>query len=550
MKRKAIGRRRGAEACGVLSAFVLAVSAGHAQISNVRTEQTGAAFVPLHSYVMAESHDDLLFFGGLSGMGFHSRARDGRTTFPSDSFNREIYLYDPDTQTTQSASVTTLPAPLNKFLVSTNAQGVQYGNRLYIYGGYGPEPATESWETWDTIIEVDLSAVRDAILSSLDLPESAFTIRHSTAAQVAGGALVKIGAYFALIGGSNFTGNYGDEPNFSNVYPEQIHVFDPTASLVNPIRTYTDPQYRRRDGNVTLVTLGPAGGSQRPGFLVHIGVFKPGNEVLPEVWEHPLVYDTQSRQVSLDINFTQMMNQYEAPRVSFHSARKGENYIITLGGLSGANWDGQGFVPNITIPWVTDVTMLTMRDTNVISETVVGATLKPVTNAELVLNPDLPRNALGQLDWDAMVAGEVLLGHFYGGVEAVNPGNSARTNASPLVYAVYATIDKFKLSASELHIGQAATLSVTRAQPRARVYFAYSIRGSGPTFVPSIGLSLNLSQPIVVIGQKTANAQGAAVLTLTIPPSTPPIDVWLQAVERESDGVYVKSNAIATHINP
>ncbi|MCC6906320.1 MAG: hypothetical protein IT430_00135 [Phycisphaerales bacterium] len=520
------------------------------QISGVRTEElTGASFVPLQSYIMAEAGGDLLFFGGLSGMGFHSRARDGRTTFPSEDFNREVYLYDLDTQTTLSASISTLPSPLSEFLVATNAQGVQYGETLYLYGGYGPAPSAQSWATWDSVIQIDLAAVRQAILDGADLPESAFTVRHSAEAQVAGGAIIKLGPYFALVGGSNFTGNYGDEATFSNVYSNEIHLFDPAASLVNPIRTYTDDQYHRRDGNVTPVMLGAAG-NQRAGFLVHIGVFKPGNEILPEVWEHPLIFDSQSRQVTLDVNFTQMMNQYEAPRVSFHSAARGENYIITLGGLSGANWDGQQFVRNMTIPWVIDVTMLKMRDSAVVSETVVGATLKPVTNAELVPNPDLPHNALGQVDWDALVAGEVLLGHFYGGIQATNPGNSAVTEASPRVYAVYATIDKFALSATALHAGQPATLSVTRADPGARVYFAYSMRGGGPTYVPSIGMSVDLSQPIVIAGQKTADAQGTAALTVTVPSGAPPIDVWLQAIERGSGNVYTKSNQVASHIEP
>lgn len=549
MMQMTIGQTQTALAGTVAVSLLMATTPAGAQISGVRTEQTTAAFEPLQSYCMGETQGDLLFFGGLSGMGFHSRARDGRATFPTEKFNRRVYLFDADTQTTLTAPIAPLSTALQNSLTATNAQAAQIGDHLYIYGGYGPVPDTESWATWDSIIDVNLTMVRDAMLNSLDLPESAFALSNAPVAQVAGGAMAKIGPYFALVGGSNFTGNYADESTFSNVYSNQIHIFNPASSLTVPVQTYTDDQYHRRDGNVTLVTLGSPG-NQRPGFIQHIGVFKPGNEILPEVWEHPLIYDTQSHQVVLDVNFTQMMNQYEAPRVSFHSARQGKNYIITLGGLSGANWDGQGFVPNIHLPWVTDVTMLTMAEASVVSETVVGATLKPVTNAEFVLNPDLPHNALGQVDYDSLVAGEVLLGHFYGGIEAANPGNSAQTRASNLVYAVYATIDKVKLDVSPLHIGQIATLSVTRAQPHSRVYFAYSTRGGGPTFVQSIGLSVDLSQPIMVLGQVNSNAQGEASFTMNIPPSTPQVDVWLQAVNRESNGTFVKTNQVATHIDP
>ena len=527
--------------------LLLCGSGVHAQISGVRTERTGAQFVPLQSYVMGEAEGDLLFFGGLSGMGFHSLARDGRATFPHEAFNRYVHLHDPDSGTTRSAPISTLPHPLRQYLVTTNAQAVQIDERLLIYGGYGPETLTPSWATWDTIIEIDLPAVREAILASLDLPPAAFTIHHSPAARVAGGAIVRFGAYFALVGGSNFSGNYAEQLTFENEYSEAIHLFDPSESLSEPVRSWFDPQYHRRDGNVSLITLGPPGG-QRPGFIIHIGVFKPGREVLPEVWEHPIIYDTLSGEMSLKTNFTQMMNQYEAPRLSFHSARKGENYLITLGGLSGANWDGQGFVSNITIPWVSDVTMLTLRDADVVSETVVGAALKPVTNAELVVNPDLPRNDLGQVKWDDLVAGEILLGHFYGGIEAANPGNSAVTHASDTVYAVYATIDTFRLDATDLRAGEEATLSVTRAAPDSIVYFAYSTAGGGPTYLPPIGLSVDLSRPILVLGEAEADAQGRAEITFTVPPGAPEIDIWLQAVNRESPGVYVKSNPIRSRI--
>lgn len=542
-----IGRSLPVSAGGAWLCLLALAAGSSAQISAVRTERTSAAFVPLQSYVMGETEGDLLFFGGLSAMGFHSLARDGRATFPHEAFNRYVHLHDPDSGTTRSATISTLPHPLRQYLVTTNAQAVQIDEKLYIYGGYGPETRTPSWATWDTVVEIDLPAVRRAILNSFDLPFEAFAIHRSPAARVAGGSIVRYGSYFALVGGSNFTGNYGEEVSFRNEYSEAVHIFDPSQSMTEPQRSYYDPQYHRRDGNVSLITLGLAG-NQRPGFIVHIGVFKPGREVLPEVWEHPIIYDTQSGEMSLKTNFTQMMNQYEAPRASFHSARRGENYLITLGGLSGANWDGHGFVHNITIPWVRDVTMLTLRDSDVISETVVGAALKPVTNAELVLNTYLPRNSLGQINWDDLVAGEILLGHFYGGIEAANPGNSAVTRASDTVYAVYATIDKFRLEATPLRAGEEATLSVIRAAPGSTVYFAYSTAGGGPTYLPPLGLSVDLSRPIIVLGEAEADAQGLAEITFTVPPGAPETDVWIQAVNRESPGLYVKSNQVRSRI--
>lgn len=531
--------------CGLVIGLMAQVVG--AQVSGVRTEISARQFVNLHSYTMGEYDGDLMFFGGMARQGLHSLARDGRATFPNEAFNRRIHCFDSATGTTYSGGIDHLGPTLRGALVATNAQSVQYGDTLYIYGGYGPVQATVSWATHDTIIAINLSPVHSALILNQPVPADAFTVMRSSAAQVAGGQIVKLGDRFALVGGANFTGNYGDEMNFHVAYSEAIHVFDSNVSFTQPVVSRNDAQFHRRDGNVSPITLG-SGLSARPGFLVHIGVFKPGREVLPEVWEHPLIYDSMDDSVRLDSDFTQMMNQYEAPTVSFHSERRAENYIVTLGGLSGANWDGQNFIPNVVIPWVDDVTMLTARGGQVVEERVVGRALKPLTNSELVLSDALPTNELGQVLWDDLTAGEVLLGHFYGGLEAANPGNSANTRASEIVYAVYATIEKFSLEVSELRAGEEAELSVSMGESGAPVIFAYSTRGSGPTYIPTIGLSVDLSQPVNVLGRANADVNGEATLRMQIPAGAPATDVYLQAITREDDSLFTKSNLVVRRI--
>lgn len=76
--------------------------------------------------------------------------------------------------------------------------------------------------------------------------------------------------------------------------------------------------------------------------------------------------------------------------------------------------------------------------------------------------------------------------------------------------------------------GATVDLEVFGADPGDRVFFGASTRGDGGGPCPPTlgGGCLDLEAPIL-LGQRTADASGAAVLTVTTPPSLP--DVWLQA---------------------
>ncbi|MFG0329562.1 MAG: hypothetical protein ACF8PN_06635 [Phycisphaerales bacterium] len=529
----------------VATGFIAGTAA--AQVVSVRSEvDSSRSFTPLQSYTMAESHDGLLFFCGLKSMGRHDLARDGRESFPGEHFNRSVHLFDLDTKTTLSGSIEHFSATMLETLTVTNPQSVQYGDTLYIYGGYGPVSDSRGWATRDTVTTVDLAAVRDAIVQQQPIPESAFVSQTAPLAQVAGGRILKLGGYHLLVGGAGFIGNYADIDNFVTQYSERIHLFDPNRSFIDPVRTWVDPEYHRRDGNVTPITIGPYG-DQRPGFLFHGGVFKPGNEFQPEAWEHPLTFDSGDMTVTVDRSFEQMMNQYEGARVSFHSESKGENYIITMGGLSASRWDGSQFVPDFAIPWVIDASMITTRDGRAVDERIVGAAINPVTNTEFVPNAALPTNSIGQILWDELPPGETLLGHYYGGIEARSPGSSAITEASSRVYAVYGTIDKIELEATPIVAGQDAVFTLTNADPDAGLTFAYSVDGPGPRFVPALQLSIDLTPPVRVFARRRADANGEATVTMRVPSNAPAREIWIQAVMEEGRG-FEKSNLIADTI--
>jgi len=516
---------------------------GTAGPAAARTELEGDVFTPLQSYVTGEIEGDHVFLCGLSGMGMHGLGQ-GRPAFPDEHFNREVILYTPDTGTVRRSGIAHLDPDLQTRLTVTNAAAVQYGDHLHIHGGYGPVDDERLLATHSRVIVVDLAAVRAALRADEVVPASAFEVLVSPASKVAGAAIQRFGPYYALVGGSNFTGDYGFAPTFSNVYAKRILLFDSRVSHVEPVREFHHRKLRRRDLNLSPITLGTAL-APRPALTVHTGVFKP-ESFLP--WEHPIVYDLLRDTVTLDADFRQMMNQYEAPRASFWSATTGRNWLLTLGGLSGSNWDGEAFVENPLVPWVTDITRIEVdADGRHADETVIGQTDKPITNAELILAPDLPVNAIGQILWDELPAGEVRIGTIHGGIEAMFPANSVPTVASPRLYGVYVTVDEPRLAVENLRAGGDAVVRVTGVEPGVMIRIGSSRSGRGFTDVPRLGVTLGLDAPIDVLAEANADPFGEAEIILPVPNEAAGTSIALQVVAGEA-GSAETSNVVTAVI--
>jgi len=104
------------------------------------------------------------------------------------------------------------------------------------------------------------------------------------------------------------------------------------------------------------------------------------------------------------------------------------------------------------------------------------------------------------------------------------------------------------LVATPLHRGHIATLTTTDASPDSTVYFVYSLTGEGSTYIPILGIDLDINAPISLIGSATADNTGTAELTGPVPQSAPLISIWLQSVQRLPGNGALKSNVIATEI--
>ncbi|MBL0922222.1 MAG: hypothetical protein IBJ10_08860 [Phycisphaerales bacterium] len=417
-----------------------------AQPVSVRWEASALPFTPLHSYASGSYGNGKVFVTGISGQGLHFLIQGhGETVaFPLSVYSDKIYVLDESSGQLFTGGTAHLSASLRDRLRVTNSAQVQFGNTLYIYGGYGPVEGVSEWYTYASVVAVDLAAVDAAVRAGQPVPEAAFNVMASGASQVAGGNLVRMGDKFALVGGSNFEGDYGlgfNNPQiFTNTYSDSVHVFDSTVSMTTPIETFVDPYWlHRRDMQALPITLGMGEGS-RYGFSAPGGVF---NAVFP--WENPLVYGLGDTEVTTDVKFIQKMNQYEGAHVSLYSASTGDNRLILMGGLTFQVYDdffGEWYY-DFTVPWSDTITQLTVNSGGAFvadSEIFVGSMPLPMSNGRFHVASNIPQNENHQILLDQVPHNEHLIGRVYGGLAADSASAEPPTWASSVVHNVYMAV--------------------------------------------------------------------------------------------------------------
>jgi len=435
---------------GLSFASILAAAPAEAQSITTTVEvSSDRSFVPLQSYVVGEVDGYLLFFGGLADFGLHSF---GQSAFPANRFSTQVHLVDRATGDVTTASITHLSLAKRRALMVTAASAVQFGDTLYIYGGYGPPVGLADFHTRGTVTAIDLAAVKQAILGSVAIPGSAIVVTASADAKVAGAGIVTMGDRFALICGANADGEYinAPDPEYSN----RVLIFDRTVSMTTPVEILDDglefdSPMHRRDVNVLPVTL-PDGGGTRPGFIVVCGVFESG--IFP--WENPLIWGEGDALPFMDTTFVQHIGAYEGPIVCLYSESRDINHALVYSGISGYNYDSKTgqFTWNPSTPWTVEVGHMTIGSGIFLDEFVIGEMPWPVSNAHLVLEDTLPVNALGQVLIDQLpVETPVLLGRIYGGIAADFPDDFPPTSGSSAVLDVTITVER--------EPGQAATLT-------------------------------------------------------------------------------------------
>lgn len=427
-----------------LSVVVCAsTSVATAQPLNFRIETAEHSMPPLHSYGFGELGDWYFFFGGISGQGLHSLIQGGEPgqfppSFPVNIFNDEIIAFNHETGETLTSGIDHLPTDTRLQMFVTNVPSIQFDDVVHIYGGYGPNATDDDWETRTTVTSVNLTQLLAAMQMGQPAPMGAFVTQAATGAQVTGAIIIRMGdngRKYALIGGSNFIGDYAGNTPFLNLYSEKAQLFDADVSITTPYKTLEGSTLHRRDMNALPMTYPDGQGGTMTGFAIAGGVFQNGFFI----WRNPLSYRDGDKNVTDELFFEQRMNQYEAGALSFYSETDDENRQVLFGGISESRWENDMFVSDPVVPWVTDITQIRVQGGMYLDETVIGNTPLPTTNAHTVIAEGIPTYPNGQINLDAMPANEVLIARLPGGLRAAEPAGTPMTFASGDVYEIYAT---------------------------------------------------------------------------------------------------------------
>ncbi len=87
------------------------------------------------------------------------------------------------------------------------------------------------------------------------------------------------------------------------------------------------------------------------------------------------------------------------------------------------------------------------------------------------------------------------------------------------------------LSSPTLTAGASASFQVTNGTPSATTWMAYSLVGPGSFSIPSLGVTLGLSNPQQLGSAQTADSLGAATFPVTVPANATGTSYWMQALQ-------------------
>ncbi|MBL1218062.1 MAG: hypothetical protein D8M59_11270 [Planctomycetes bacterium] len=124
-----------------------------------------------------------------------------------------------------------------------------------------------------------------------------------------------------------------------------------------------------------------------------------------------------------------------------------------------------------------------------------------------------------------------------------NPNDSVSEGGIDAVQILILDCNRMRLDVDPLIGGQNATLYVTGATPTEHVYFVYSLRGEGSTYVSSLDVTLELMSPKLA-GDAIADANGDASITKSVPMAAMGRLVWMQAAEYQR-----LSNLVLSQVN-
>ncbi|MCW3086348.1 MAG: hypothetical protein JWP12_3714 [Bacteroidetes bacterium] len=399
---------------------------------------SGTNIPGFHSFAFAQSGDKWLIIGGRTN-GLHGlNSNDG---FPAEYKNDKVIVIDTTTWTYYSADLNQLPYSIADPMRSTNMQYIQDGNYLYMAGGFGYDTVGDHYVTFPTLTAIHINNMINAVINAQPIASS---IRQvvDTNMRTCGGDLGKIGNNFYLCFGHDFEGRYADPPVpiFTQQYSNRIKKFnindDGTTITLSGMTYDSDTtNYHRRDLNVGPV-IRPDGSFA---LQAYGGVFQK-TQNLP--YREPILI--QASGTTVNNSYQQFMSQYTCANIPAFDSVNANMYSTFLGGISLYDYNPgtNAVVADTNVPFISDITTMTMHAAGTTEETVLPLQLTGLlgANAKFVLNENVAHYVNGVINLRQLPATRVLVGYMLGGIRA-QTGNFGSSTANDSIYRIYFTYD-------------------------------------------------------------------------------------------------------------
>jgi hypothetical protein len=383
----------------------------------------------IHSYAHGQHEGRWLVIGGRRD-GLH--ARQPFNAFPLASNNDEIFVVDPVAEQVWSANLSSLPESIREQLQATNLNFHQRGDYLFIAGGYAYAPSAGDHITFPYLTAVHVPGLIAAIIAGDDDLSSFVVQVEDDFFALTGGHLVALESTWYLAGGHRFDGRYNPmgNPTFTQTYSNAIRMFSAEVEngqlVVGDFDEWVDPVHlRRRDYNL-LPQVFPDG---TLGFTLFSGVFQM-NADLPFLY--PVDFSATGHTPRPEFN--QYLNHYHSAAVSLWESAENATHSLFFGGMSQFYFVDGALVEDQAVPFVRTIGLVTRDSGNVMSESAIPMSLPGLegASAEFILANDLPTNAIGCVDLDAIESDEFTLGYIYGGIRttSLNPFSVNQTNST------------------------------------------------------------------------------------------------------------------------
>ncbi len=405
---------------------------------------TIAGLPGLHSFAWGLSQRGWIIIGGRNN-GMHGFQP--TQAFPPANANTTVYLVDPQTQQVWSASMLPLPASLAEQLASNNMQFSQFGNRLYITGGYGYKTSNATFMTFPNVGAVDLNGLADAIFNGTSIT-SYFRQINDTRFAVTGGYMSMIDSTFYLVGGHKFDGRYNPNnmPSFTQEYTNEIRKFGISDDGVNfSINNYSaindTAELHRRDYNL-VNQIFP---NRELGFTAFSGVFRYDAD-LP--WLNTV--DITSSGYAVNNSFNQVLNQYHTAHTVIYDSLANSMHTVFFGGIGMYRIDTANnvLIVDSLVPFTKGISQVTRYANGTMDEFQLPVAMPGYYGASAEFFPidTAPNYTADIFDLNKFGTTKTLIGHIYGGILSTDPDifmtGVGSSTASNKIFRVYLTKDQ------------------------------------------------------------------------------------------------------------